>query len=131
MDESLEQRLARTHRARVAAEAEASRERFLADSRGRLEAIVQRKLKTAFVGALARVERFFGAVWGHGKSDARLTPEERAWRAVWDQCRTEILNNGNHQARALEAEFPQYEIHWTGYRAVLTPPPPTEDEKSE
>jgi hypothetical protein len=130
--EDLEQKLRRVAGHRAVAEAKAGRERDLAESRDRLERIVQKKMKTAFVGALARVERAFGALWGHGKSDLRLTPEERAWRAVWDECRTEILNNGNHQARALEAEFPQYEINWTGYRVVLTPlPAPAEEDGTD
>jgi hypothetical protein len=129
--EDLERKLRRVAAERAVTERRATLARDLAEGRGRLERIVQKKLKTAFVGALARVEAAFGALWGHGKSDSRLAPEERAWRAVWEACRNEILNNGNHQARALEAEFPQYDIQWTGYRAILTPAPAEEDGTDE
>lgn len=117
--ESLEETLRRVAAGRGRAEAEGAEQRYLARSRGRLAAIVRKKLTTSFVGALARFEEHFGAVWGRGLPDSRLTPEQRAWRGVWERCRTEVLNNGNNQARAVENEFPQYTVRWDRYVTVL------------
>jgi hypothetical protein len=78
---------------------------------------VQKKVTTSFIGALAKVETYIGRkLWAHGSDVSQCTPTELAWREVWEQCRTEILNNGNAQLRAVENEVMQYEISWNKFR---------------
>lgn len=100
-------------------EGEAQADRFRDASRRRLLRILQKKLRTSFIGALAKFETHFGRLWGHGLDESECTPEQLAWREVWEQARTEVLNNGNGQLRAVEAELPLYTVVWDGYQAVM------------
>jgi len=93
-------------------------------SRRRLQKILEKKLTTSFIGALARFEALFGSLWGHGKDESELTENELAWRDLWVEARTEVLNNGNNQIRAIQQELQQYECWWHGYQTVLKPVDP-------
>jgi hypothetical protein len=96
-------------------------QRFLEQSRIRLGKIIERKLTTTFIGDLARIELYFGALWGHGKTDSQRSEAERAWFARYEQLRQDILDNGNKQARALRAELTQYDVKWNRVETRLTP----------
>jgi hypothetical protein len=90
-------------------------------SKTRLLGITKTKLKTSFVGALAKFETYFGSLWGHGKPRTECTETQLHNREVWDQCRTEVLNNGNSQIRAMESELDQYTISWDRCQTLLSP----------
>jgi len=94
----------------------------------RLQAILRRKLTTAFIGALAQFEKHFGGLWGHGRPTTSLTADEREWRARWEACRTDALNVGNTQVRAVRNELDQYQISWNRHRLVLPALPPHDQE---
>ncbi len=98
---------------------ERAEERHHEASNGRLLKILKKKISTSFIGALARFEAHFGEVWGHGLDQSECTPGQLAWRKVWEEARTEVLNNGNAQSRAVESEMGQYTVAWDGYRTVL------------
>lgn len=68
----------------------------------------ERRLSTAFVGALSRFETWFGRLWGHGRHREDLSPEELVWREAWEACRNDVLNNGNNQVRALQADVLEF-----------------------
>ncbi len=101
------------------AEAEEASKRYDESSKKRLFGILQKKIQTSFIGALSQFEQFFGELWGNRKDDSELTPEEREWRELWLQVRTNILNGGNNQIRAVQSELNQYDITWNGYRMKL------------
>lgn len=63
----------------------------------------RRRFDTATVGAVAAVERAFGALWGHGRPPRSAA--EEAWGAVWMACRDEIFDVGNGQSRALLSDL--------------------------
>jgi len=111
------------------AEKPENRKRYLESSRLRLLKTLERKIRTSFIGALATFETLFGHMWGHGKKDSQCTPQQRAMRETWEQCRTEVLNNGNTQLRAVKSELQQYDVDWQRVQSVLIPVPP--DRKSE
>jgi len=92
------------------------------DSKNRLRRVMERKLKTSFIGAISKFENVFGRLWGHGKEYGQLTDSERRFRALWEQVRTEILNNGNNQIRAVQQELDLYTVFFDGYRVTLLPP---------
>lgn len=124
MDEN--DRLRRVVERRRVDEAEAHRRKYEDSSRARLLRILKKKLTTAFIGALARVESHLGAaLWGHGRPDCECSPAQLEWRRVWDECRTDILTNGNNQVRAVEAELAQHKVSWDRHSMVL-PVPSTE-----
>jgi hypothetical protein len=88
-------------------------------SKERLTVAVSKKLNTSFIGAIARMEVCFGHLWGHGKNEDECSPSELRARKVWDECRTEILNNGNNQIRAVKSEIRQYDILWNRHHLDL------------
>ena len=115
-----EDKLRRVNQQRKSVEEPAKELRYQDASRKRLARILKKKMTTAFIGALARFEQFFGEeIWGHGKPEEECTPEQLAWREVWEECRTEVLNNGNHQWRAVENEVVQYVVAWNRYQTTL------------
>jgi len=84
-------------------------------SKRRLMTIAEKKLKTTFIGNIDILEKMIGFMWGHGKPLSELTEDEKKWRDLWDEMRTEILNNGNNQLRALLNEISEYTISWNRY----------------
>lgn len=96
-------------------EIEESGKKYKESSRQRLLNILEKKFQTSFIGDIARFERFFGRIWGHGKRKEDCTPNELKWLELWTACRSEILDNGNAQIRAIRVELPQYDITWNRY----------------
>lgn len=80
----------------------------------KLAASIEKKFKTTMIGALSKFEKYFGYLWGYNKSS--LTADELAWKKLWDEVRTEILNNGNNQLRAAHDDILQCRIVWDGYK---------------
>ncbi len=98
---------------------EASQLRFSEESRKRLDKIISTKLTTTFIGALSAFEKAFGFLWGHGKKDYERTEEEKQLFIIWESIRTEVLNNGNNQLRALRNELQNHNISWNRHTLVI------------
>ena len=93
-----------------------NREKFEASSKKRLTTNVKKKFDTTMIGALARFEEYFGALWGMGLDEHELNPEEQIWRERWELVRKEVLDNGNNNLRAALDEIAQYTMTWDRYR---------------
>lgn len=94
--------------------------RLCEQSRRRLQKIVETKLRTSFIGAIAEVEESIGRqLWGHGLPEDECSAEQLRWRAVWEATRKEILNNGNNQLRAANNELTQYDVKWNRCSVTL------------
>ena len=102
---------------------QARADKYLEDSRKRLDKIITTKMRTTFIGALQSFEDYFGELWGHGIAEEDFTDEQRQLRDVWEQTRTEILNKSNGQLRALKTELANHEIHWNRYTMDLPAKP--------
>jgi hypothetical protein len=103
---------------RDAAKARESLKQISDDDRakGRLKRIAAKKFTTCFIFSLAEFENVFGAeIWGHQLPDDQLTPKQRANRERWNHLRTNILNKGHAQSRALLSEIDLHEICYNGY----------------
>ena len=100
-------------------EKKATQQSFEAASRKRLLRILEKKLNTSFIGALSQFETHFGKLWGHGKDEMDCSAEELAWREIWNLCRTDVLNNGNNQLRAVVVELGLYDVAYNGYKLNL------------
>lgn len=99
---------------------EQSKVRRFQQSRQRLLQILEKKLRTTFIGAISAMEESaFGRLWGHNSRPDERTEQQQRWYEVWQQLRTKILNNGNNQLRAVQSELELYEIEYQGYRTVL------------
>lgn len=98
---------------------EASQSKFAEEARRRLDNIISKKITTTFIGALASFEKSFGFLWGHGKKDSERTEEEKQLYIIWENVRTEVLNNGNNQLRALRNELQNHNISWNRHTLIL------------
>ncbi len=88
------------------------KERTQLFSQNRLNASLNKRMRTIMIGALAAFEESFGTLWGHEKSDADLTEKEAKFNELWEQTRTNILNKGNNQARLATEELGDYTTEW-------------------
>lgn len=87
------------------------------DSADRLIKIIETKVRTSFIGALAQFEELIGKeLWGFGKPNDKCDEDELYWRKLYQQVRTNVLNNGNAQLRALQSEIIHYSIEWNRYQ---------------
>ena len=50
------------------------------------------------------------------KDERDRTDAEKEWHNVWQDVRTDILNNGNNQLRACTNEISQYTMTWDRYK---------------
>jgi len=66
-----------------------------------VDAIIVQNMKTAFIGALASFEEHFGELWGHGRRECDLSEVQMAYRNIWSNARTRILDIGNCCLRAV------------------------------
>ena len=93
----------------------AKEKKYRDSSKKRLSNIVSTKIKTSFIGAISSCEKNFGFLWGHGKDESELTKQELEMKELWEEVRTEILDNGNTQLRAASNEIDNYSISWERY----------------
>lgn len=114
----MDDRLHTTLKALVEKRAVEGHQRYNDASKKKLAKICETKCKTGFIGALSQFEEFFGELWGH-KDSHSLTPEQQAWKEIWNECRTAVLNNGNNQIRAINNEIQQYDITWRRHERQL------------
>ena len=96
-----------------------NKRRYKDDSKQKLKANAEKKLKTSLIGSLDSYEKNFGHLWGHGRDVRDLTQSEKLWRDLWEKVRKEILDRGNNQLRALKSEIDEYEIEWNRYQMNL------------
>ena len=87
-------------------------------SRNRLFEICKKKITTTMIGALDTIEKKFGQYWTP-KDGQKMTNEQLAIKALYEEIRREILDRGNHQIRNLETELSQYDVEWKRYTLQL------------
>lgn len=73
----------------------------------RLRFFMEKRIQTTMIGALARIEKTFGDLWGQNK-EGNLTEEEENFADMWDYLRNDILNYGNNQIRQVKEDFYKY-----------------------
>lgn len=100
-------------------------ELYLKDSKKRLTDIIEKKMKTTFIGALSEVERKFGVLWGDKNYGGVLSFKDASkidkdiWNDIWLEVRERILTNGNNQFKSILNELDQYDVHWNRYRITF------------
>lgn len=106
---------------------EARKQKYLDICRKRLSNIAETKLKTAFIGSLDAFEKEFGDLWG--RNELNKTKEQQEWYDKWQSARTNVLNNGNNQLRALLTEISNNIVEWNRYTAVFIQVDNTDQDK--
>ena len=85
----------------------------------RLHNIAATKIKTTMIGSLNAVEKKFGFLWGLDEDGNKITNElsddQLYMKRLFDELRSEILDNGNNQIRNFGTEIEQYDIMWNRY----------------
>jgi hypothetical protein len=104
-------------------------ETYREGSKKRLIKNLEKKFKTTMIGALAAFENNFGALWGHGQEE--LTDDQKQFRKIWEETRTEILNNGNSQLRIAQEEIAQYTMTWNRYHVDFVIKPDNQKDNQE
>jgi hypothetical protein len=75
----------------------------------RLKFYMEKRIQTTMIGALARIEKNFGYLWGSDKPDTEpLTDKEQEFFDLWEYLRNDILNYGNSQIRKVKEDFYRY-----------------------
>lgn len=94
--------------------------RMISDSqsRSRLTNSVKKSLETTFIGAINRIEKNFGYLWGHGKEV--LTDQEKQFLALWRKTRREIMDCGNDEIKRAENNLDKYVIQYNNYQYKFT-----------
>jgi hypothetical protein len=110
---------------------ESAQEKYLEESRKRLDKIISQKIRTTFIGSLAVFEECFGFMWGHGKAKEDLTEQEEMMREVWEDARSRILNKSNNQLRAVRSELNNHVVHWNRHRMDFAVKPLSEETTDE
>jgi len=105
-----------------------NKDKYLENSKKRLEKIISTKIRTSFIGAISTFEEAFGFLWGHDNPD-NLTEEEEIMKEVWEKARTSILNNGNNQIRSVKNEIECNTVHWNRYSVSIPVQQQQEEEK--
>ena len=90
-------------------------ENYEDQSKKRLINNLTKKFNTTTIGSLSVFEDSFGFLWGHGIEYSELTKEERKWRRIWSDARTDILDLGNSNLRGAQNEVASYTISWDRY----------------
>jgi len=110
---------------------EAAQERFLDESRKRLDKIMSQKMRTTFIGAIAVFEEVFGFMWGHQLPEEELTDQQKMMKDLWEEARTRILNKSNNQLRAVRSELNNHMVHWNRHHVDFAVKPLAEEKADE
>lgn len=73
-----------------------------------LKKTVETSLRTVFIGGLARCEKYFGRVWGHGQESKN--ENQAKWGEVWQKMREDILDFSNKELRKLLKKLENYRL---------------------
>lgn len=99
---------------------EARQQKYLDNCRKRLSDIAEQKMRTTFIGALAAIEDIFGELWGVDIPHNERTKEQKEYYELWQELRTEILNNGNNRCRELLNEISNHVVKWDRYNTTFS-----------
>lgn len=82
---------------------------YQSQSRDRLRKILESKMKTIMIGAIASMEEEF--------SELLDNPD---FFDAFTRCRSSILDKGNAQIRNMREELDQYKMDWERYNYKIT-----------
>lgn len=67
---------------------------------------IEKRFQTTMIGSIARIEDYFGFIWGHNKKT--ISAKEQQNEELWQELRTEILNHCNYQMREALEDIREY-----------------------
>jgi hypothetical protein len=81
---------------------------------------LKKRFQTSMIGSIARIEDYFGFLWGIDKD--KISHIEEQNKNLWEELRTEILNHCNYQMRlALDEleEFLEKQENYYEYKFII------------
>jgi hypothetical protein len=69
-----------------------------------LKAVIDKKLKTSFIFAIAQLEEKFGHLWDPQQENSEVEGSEY-YADLFQQFRKAVLDNGNNQIRNMEKDL--------------------------
>jgi len=98
---------------------EAKEKEICENSKKQLVDMLEKRLKTTFIGAISSFENAFGYMWGHNKKNTDRNEHEKDMYNLWMQTRNEILNKSNVQSRAIIEDLRNYTVKFNMYKIVM------------
>jgi len=81
------------------------------NAKNKLKQDIKKKITTTMIGALSSFEKRFGKLWGIDKpEEEELTPQQQRFLQIWMEVREEILDRGNAQIGAVNANLENYNV---------------------
>ena len=81
-----------------------------------LRDVCSKRFQTVFVGAVSKIESFFGPLWGNDDvSEDEMSPQQLIWYKKFLDLRDEIFDQGNDQRKKFLKELSVYNIKYKGY----------------
>lgn len=77
---------------------------------------VKKSIQTTIIGAISKIEREFGYLWGHGKEKDKLTENEQKFLKIWLKLRKDMLDCSGNESRRMDKEFDKYVIQYNNYQ---------------
>jgi predicted esterase YcpF (UPF0227 family) len=90
---------------------------YQSQSKARLKKILEGKMRTIMIGAIASIEEAF---YSWLKLKGTRTLDEQDFFEAFQDCRSQILDKGNTQIRNLEEEISQYIVDWKRYNYEIS-----------
>lgn len=98
-----------------------AKENYGRSSRDRLKQSIHKRMQTNMIGGLARFEKKFGYLWGHGQDEDDLSQKERDFRQMWDELRNDYLTFANNNIRECLIDMENYSVEWNRYNIDFVP----------
>ena len=70
------------------------------------------RIETVFVGAVSKIEDFFGVLWGENEKieEDQMTPEQKVWFNKFLDLRESIFDQGNKEKKKLSGDIANFKI---------------------
>jgi hypothetical protein len=78
---------------------------------------IHTRITTAFIFAIAEMERLFGDLWAHNEEDDnKLSEQHLFYDKLYENFRKRVLDNGNYQIRELKKDLNNYYIKFDKFK---------------
>ena len=76
--------------------------------------MLKRRFTTVFVGAVAKIEQYFGELWGEHLEleEEDMTPEQLKWYKKFLDARELIFDQGNHELHQCMSDSEMYDMEY-------------------
>jgi hypothetical protein len=77
-----------------------------------LKKLVSSRIETVFVGAISKIERVFGELWGENLDldESQMSAAQKEWFSKFLDLRDEIFDQGNTEKKRIVKEIALFKI---------------------